>query len=184
MKKCPQTETQSVYEHGLSVKDYTFKLIKILQNGIMDDAFKLPSWFHEYREQIINSLLSKEIIEEYTIFHDCSKPYCLTIDEDGKRHFPNHAELSGKLWLELTNNSQVAKLMGMDMMVHTMKMEEIDNFIQHPEAITLLIVGLAELHSNGSMFGGIESTSFKIKFKKIDKIGKKICQKLFGGNML
>lgn len=184
MKKCPQTETQSVYEHGLSVKDYTFKLINLLENDQNDLSFKLPNWFFQYREQILNSLLSKEIIEEYTVFHDCSKPYCLTIDADGKRHFSNHADLSGKLWLELTGHEQIAKLMSMDMLIHTMKAEDIDNFIQHPEAITLLIVGLAEVHSNAAMFGGIESTSFKIKFKQIDKRGRAICQKLFGGNML
>jgi len=30
------------------------------------------------------------------------------------------------------------------------------------------------VHANASMFGGIESTSFKIKFKQISKRGKQI----------
>ena len=42
-----------------------------------------------------------------------------------------------------------------------------------------MITALAELHSNAAMFGGIESTSFKIKFKKLEKLGGKICNSLF-----
>jgi hypothetical protein len=70
----------------------------------------------------------------------------------------------------------------MDMMIHTMKSEDINSFIEFPEAITLLIVGLAEIHANAELFGGIESTSFKIKWKQISKKGKSICQKLFRRN--
>lgn len=183
MKKCPQTNTQSVYQHGISVRDYTFKLIEMLESGQPMEGFKIPSWFIEYHSQIREKLLPNEIIEEYTTFHDCGKPYCLTIDEKGKRHFPNHAEISSKTWQAVGGNEQVAKLMSMDMMIHTMKATDIDSFIQHPEAITLLVVGFAEVHSNASMFGGIESESFKIKWSQINKRGKAICQKLFGVNM-
>lgn len=41
-------------------------------------------------------------------------------------------------------------------------------------AKTNLIAGLSEIHANASMFGGIDSTSFKIKWKQISKRGKKI----------
>jgi hypothetical protein len=34
--------------------------------------------------------------------------------------------------------------------------------------------------SNSKMFGGFSSVSFKIKYKHIDKTGKRICKKLFG----
>jgi hypothetical protein len=47
------------------------------------------------------------------------------------------------------------------------------------DAITLLIAALAEVHSNASLFGGIESTSFKIKWKTIDKRGRQICKRYF-----
>jgi hypothetical protein len=63
-----------------------------------------------------------------------------------------------------------------------MKAVEIDEFIKHPEAITLLLAGLAEVHSNAKMFGGIDSESFKIKWSQINKRGKAICRKLFGEN--
>jgi hypothetical protein len=180
MQLCPQTSTQSVYQHGLSVRDHIFELISFLETGNINDQWRLPAWAHEYREQLFSALLPKEIIEEYTIFHDCGKPYCLTIDADGKRHFPNHADMSSSTWLKIGGQEQVAKLMKMDMIVHTMKAADIDEFITHPECITLLMAGLAEVHSNAKMFGGLESESFKIKWSQINKRGKVICYKLFG----
>lgn len=177
MKNCPQTDFQSVYDHGLSVKDYTFQLIEFLENDNFLNL-KLPNWFSLYRSEILSSLYSRDIIEEYTIFHDCSKPYCLIYDSEGKRHFPNHAELSFQKWLEVGGNPQVANLMKMDMKIHLLKAAEVDDFIKNPEAITLLIVGLAEVYANA--FGNYDSLSFKIKYKQIEKRGKTICQKLFG----
>jgi len=117
---------------------------------------------------------------EYTLYHDCGKPYCLTYDENGKRHFPNHAEKSYQTWLSVDGDPQVAKLIKLDMVIHTLKADEVDDFIKHPEAITLLLAGLAEVHANAKMFGGMDSTSFKIKWNQINKRGKAICQKLFG----
>jgi len=179
MQNCPQTDTQSVYEHGIAVKNCTFKLIDILEGKSSSDGFKLPNWFLEFKHNLLKNLLPKNIIEEYTIFHDCSKPYCIIYDENGKRHFPDHAAKSRQIWLSLGGSPIIANLIGMDMMIHTMKSSEIDEFIKHDEAITLLIVGLAEIHANAEMFGGIESTSFKIKWKQISRKGKQICQKLF-----
>jgi len=62
----------------------------------------------------------------------------------------------------------------MDMDIHTIKADGVEEFASRPEAISLLLTGLSEVHSNASMFGGIESTSFKIKFKQLEKRGKKI----------
>lgn len=182
MKSTLQTESQSVYEHGVSVKEHIFELISFLKTGQISDGWRLPQWIFDYRKQILASLASEEIIEEYTIFHDCGKAYCLTIDDSGKRHFPNHAEKSYETWLKVGGNHQAAKLMKMDMIIHTMKAADIDEFIKHSEAITLLLAGLAEVHSNAKLFGGIESESFKIKWSQINKRGKAICLKLFGEN--
>lgn len=179
MQNCPQTNLQSVYQHGLSVRDHIFELISFLETGHIQGDWKLPSWIHKYQEELLRHLLPKDIIEEYTVYHDCGKPYCLVVDADGKRHFPNHAEVSYQTWLKITAHEQVANLMRMDMMIHTIKAVDIEEFVKYPEAITLLLAGLAEVHSNAKMFGGLESDSFKIKWNQINKRGNAICQKLW-----
>jgi hypothetical protein len=182
MKNCPQTDVQSVYEHGVSVKEHIFELIAFLKTGQIGEGWRLPTWMHEYREQILASLLPDEIIETYAVFHDCGKPYCLTIDEEGRRHFPNHPWMSYETWLRVGRHKTIANLILWDMKIHTMKAADVDEFCQHREATTLLLAGLAEVHSNAKMFGGIQSESFKIKWSQINKRGKAICHKLFGDN--
>lgn len=179
MKACPQTSTQSVYQHGESVRDRMFQLINILKTGEVVGNWRLPEWIQTYKIHLIGRLCSEEIIEEYTTFHDCGKPYCLTYDDAGKKHFPNHAETSYSTWLLAGGSPQAAKLMRMDMMIHQIKATDIDEFIKHPEAITLLLTGLSEIHSNAEMFGGLDSEGFKIKWNQINKRGKAICKKLF-----
>lgn len=61
------------------------------------------------------------------------------------------------------------------MVLHTETYEQvIARNLSLKTRMTLLVTALAELHSNAAMFGGIESTSFKIKWKKLDKLGKKL----------
>ena len=173
MKQCQQTNTQSVYEHGISLCNHIFELINYLETSIIDINWKLPFWMIEYQKQILSALLSKDIIKEYTTFHDCGKGYCLIVDSAGKRHFPNHAEKSYETWLSVGGNPQAAKLMKMDMMIHTMKADDIDEFITHPEAITLLLASLSEIHANNKANNGdLNSVNFKIKWKHINKFGK------------
>jgi hypothetical protein len=180
MQQCQQTEGQSVYQHGLSVKEHIFQLIDYLKTGEISGDWKIPDWLKDYRSQILSVLLPQDIIEEYTIHHDCGKPYCKSVDENGRTHFPNHADVSYQTWLDVGGSRAAAKLMKMDMCIHTMKACDIDEFITHPEACTLLLAGMAEVHSNAKMFGGLDSTSFKIKWNQINKRGKAICLKLFG----
>lgn len=180
MEACQQTEGQSVLQHGFSVKEKTFNLIKFLQTDQLIGEWRLPDWIVKYKQHILNSLLPFNIIEEYTIYHDCGKPFCHFIDENGKRHFPNHSELSYQTWLEVGGSEEAALLMKMDMDIHLLQNKDIKEFCQRSQAITLLLVGLAEIHSNAAMFGGLNSTSFKIKYKKINKRGTAICKELFG----
>lgn len=179
MKNCSQNTDQSVYDHGASVRDHVFDLISYLEGNELKNKWILPSWFIQNKNNLLKNILSKEIINEYTLFHDCSKPYCKIIDEFGKQHFPNHAQLSYELWMKIGGNKIVANLMKMDMDIHNLKSEGINEFASRKEAITLLIAGLAEITANSKMFGGFDSQSFKIKYKQIDRKGKAICNKLF-----
>ncbi len=63
-----------------------------------------------------------------------------------------------------------------------MKADDVEAFCAKTtvqEAATLLLVSLAELHSNARMFGGMDSVSAKIKFKQLEKRGKQVCQRVF-----
>lgn len=63
------------------------------------------------------------------------------------------------------------------MEIHLLKDKDLIDFCQKgtmKDALTLLVVGLCEVHSNATLFGGIESVSFKIKLKQIKKRGNKI----------
>ena len=169
MQSTQQTDTQNVLEHGLSVWKYTQKIISGEWRG-----FKLPDWFKENWPSIINNLHSWDVIKDYNIYHDCGKPYCIEYDSEGKRHFPDHAEVSKKTFLEVfPDKNLAADLIGFDMHLHTKTLDEIVELKWDVKtAMTLLVTAFAELHSNADMFGGIDSTSFKIKYKKLDKGGK------------
>lgn len=179
MQQTYQTDTQSVLEHCISVKDYFHKLLEILPGSHLPSDWKLPAWLFLYHKEILSHLLPINIIDEYLQFHDCGKTKCLIIDQNGQRHFPNHAEFSYHTWLSVGGNYQAAQLMKMDMEIHQLKATDIDQFIKQPEAITLLLAGFSELHSNSQLFGGINSQSFKIKYKHLDRRGKIIVQKMF-----
>lgn len=144
---------------------------------------KIPSWFINYKDQILKTIHPIEIIQEFCINHDCSKPYDLIFDENGKKHYPNHSENSKKLWLERGGSPIAANLISLDMCFHVESKEAIlARNININDLYTLLISSLAEIHANAELFGGFESTSFKIKFKKIDKIGKFLLNHHLGVN--
>ena len=180
MKNCPQTNSQSVWEHGISVQDYLFDLINHLETGAPTKyQWRLPEWLLENKEFILDNLVSSKDLELYTLYHDCGKPYCITIDDEGRRHFPNHAKVSYNTFKSLFDNNTVSELILHDMDLHCLKAEGIEDFIQNTNNIpTLMLTSLAELHSNANMFGGIESDSFKIKYKSLNKRSKQIIQKI------
>lgn len=224
MLRCEQTQGQSVYQHGLSVRKHFFELIDHLQNGHPLEGWRVPKWLEEYGPEIIKNLHDMETISNYTLYHDCGKPYCRTVDADGRVHFPNHAEVSRDVWMNVGKSKVVGHLIANDMVIHTATAEEITYKITSDEcaecdgtglsdeplycggeyngmancvhcdrgytrkaewskqdALTLLLAALAEIHSNAKMFGGIESSSFKSKWKKIDRRGNQICKHYFEG---
>ncbi len=175
MKNCEQTKGMSVFEHGESVKDYLFDIINHLRSGTpLKYEWKLPEWIFENKDLILSSLPDDETLRLYATFHDCGKYFCLTIDDDGKRHFPNHAQISHDIFNQVFDNEVASYLILHDMDIHLLKADGVENFIKNPHAITLLLTGLSEIHSNSNMFGVIDSTSFKIKWKCISKRGTQI----------
>lgn len=173
MNNCEQTKGLSIMEHGISVNNYFHDLRNhILFNQDLKYEWRLPDWI--YNIELWNNLEAIEDINQYHIYHDCGKPYCIEYDELGRKHFPNHSNISYDIWKSLENPEIQCLLIKHDMDIHTLKMENFKDFSDLPFCTTLLITGFCEIHSNASMFGGIESTSFKIKWKKIDKIGRKI----------
>lgn len=176
MQGCYQTEAQAVYEHGLSVWKHTQRAIQYLQGGPPPEGWRIPTWLTKYRKELCGALMPLDVVEEYTVFHDCGKPYC---KPDGERRFPNHAEVSYQTWLSAGGSEAAANLMRLDMRVHTLKGKDVGPFAALPEAVTLLVVGLAEVHSNAGMFGGKDSESFKIKWKHLDRRGRAICKAMF-----
>ncbi len=176
MRNTEQTPGQSILQHGLSVWKHTNKLLSKNYDG-----FRLPQWWEQYETQIHANLHEYKLIRSYTTFHDIGKPFCLEIDSEGKRHFPNHAQKSKEIWDSLfPDRKDISKLIEHDMAMHTMYIEYILSLgLSNKDLCTLIISSLAELHSNASMFGGIYSTSFKIKFKKWSKTANRICEKLF-----
>lgn len=177
MKSCPQTDNQSVYEHGISVREYTFDLLNHLKhNTPLVFEWKLPDWLIENKDYILSTLVSEDRLILYTELHDIGKPFCLEIDDQGKRHYPNHAEVSYQVFKQLYNDDVVADLIRKDMDFHLLKSEDKKAFANYEYATTLLLVSLAELHSNAALFSGIESISFKIKWKHTNKTGKQILE--------
>lgn len=186
MLTCEQTQGQSVYQHGVSVRQHFFELIDSLENNHSLDEWRIPQWIHTYRDQILANLHDHETISNYTLYHDCGKPYCREVDDEGRVHFPNHAEISRDVWMNVGKDEIVGLLIANDMVIHTATADEINQKLVEEwsikDSLTLLMAALAEIHSNAKMFGSIESNSFKSKWKKIDRRGKQICKYYFGGD--
>ena len=178
MRNCEQTKGMSVLEHGESVKDHLFDIIDHLRYGKpLKYQWRLPDWLLENKELFLRSLPDNETLKLYTVYHDCGKP-CLEIDEKGRRHFPDHCNVSYKYFKQVFDNDVAANLVLYDMDIHLLKADGVEEFCKNPYALTLLLTGLAEIHSNSKMFGGMDSTSFKIKWKSINQRGKAIIKKL------
>ena len=181
MRECLQTEGMDVLQHGYDVNRHFNELIDLIVDGVPTSTeWRLPDWIQHplLKEEMSHLNLDRDAIDLYQIYHDCGKPLCLTVDAEGRRHYPAHAVVSQSRWLACSDGSSVAhyigRLIGKDMLVHTSRMADVDSLSKDPDILVLLLTALAEVHSNAAMFGGIESTSFKIKWKHINKIGGRI----------
>lgn len=182
MNNTEQTAGQSVYRHGLTVSHRMEEMrCHLVYGHRLHREWKLPSWLEEHRDFIKNKLYPSRILARYTILHDCGKPYCREVDEQGRVHFPDHANVSADVFQANWTGAEptVVDLIRRDMEIHTIKAKDVPEFIRDSRmAVTLLIAGLCEVHANAEMFGGVDSTSFKIKWKQIEKRGKAILKEL------
>lgn len=173
MQDCEQTSGMSVLRHGEMVAEYFRDLVSHVRQGKPAlFEWRLPDWITD--PILWEKLPDDDLIGEYHLFHDCGKPACLTVDEAGHRHFPDHAAVSRRTWLEAGGDPTIGDLIGMDMDVHLLKGEDVPAFATRPQARILLLTALSEVHANASLFGGISSTSFKIKAKHVEKRGRAI----------
>ena len=180
MKKVYQIQDhQNILQHGESVYQRYVDLF-----GLQSKSWKLPSWFLENKNWIHGNIFDEEIMKEYLILHDCGKPFCCSLDEEGNNHFKDHAKWSHKIYSLFTQNidaNVIKELILRDMDIHTIEASDLDDFCRYKKiAISLLISGLCAIHSNADLFGGIDSISFKIKLKKLNQRGKQIIKKIKG----
>ena len=191
MLECEQTPGLSILAHGQSVVDYCIRIVcaSNSEHATNNLGLKLPKWFFDYQENLLGNIFV-DVLKMYAVFHDCGKPFCRTVDENGKVHFPNHAEKSFEIWNSLEFSADelqgsifsfIGQCILHDMDIHKIKTpEEIQEFAKLECAPYLLIAGLAEIHANAGMFGGLESESFKIKYAQLERRGKKVCQLMYG----
>jgi len=185
MQECEQTRGQTILEHGLSVWSHLHELLRFLEQvePLDESRWRTPKWLVENRELLRSLVLPQDVLKEYAVYHDCGKPLCREVDAEGRVHFPNHAEVSHQTWLAAGGDSDVAFLIRNDMKMHIMNSEECSEFLRTTDprfSASLLLTALAELHSNARLFGGVDSTSFKIKSKKLDQRGRQVCPYLEG----
>lgn len=171
MENCFQHRSQSIWQHGEAVRDRFAALHRHLQGEPLMGDWRLPDW---YTPALLPALLPFETLQTYQLWHDCGKPFCRTVDADGRQHFPEHEIVSERLWLAAGGDPLIGRLIGMDMDIHRLKPEGIAAFAARPEAVSLLLTGLAEIHANAEMFGGTGSDGFKMKWKHLDRRGRKI----------
>lgn len=176
MRSCMQFREQDVLEHGLAVTRAFDTLLHALRTGDVPAGWRIPTWLMEEgaRTLFLAKCLPAETLYWYQRYHDCGKPYCLVVDPDGRSHFPDHAEVSERVWLECGGSPAVGRLIGLDMAMHLANAEEMAELAKLPEAPSLFLTALAEVHANATMFGGFHSVSFKAKAKHLDRRGKQL----------
>ena len=192
MEACEQAPGYSVRQHCQDVYNRYLAIRDYMWGDPIPPEWRIPSWVHD--PLVSEHLLDDDVVHPYLLWHDCGKPFCREVDDAGRQHFPNHAAHSVIVWVEMcvsqrmatpgalwdldADEVQTAKLIKMDMDAHCLSPEQVPEFAARPEAVTLLLAAVAEVHANAAMFGGYESTSFKIKIKHLERRGRQVLSEI------
>lgn len=156
-------------QHGQLVHEEYKKLISALNANDIEYA-ELAQLY----ARIASKLPPAEVLERYHVYHDCGKHIALTIGEDGKRRYPNHAEISAQQFSILfPEDGFTTQLIRMDMDFHTLRGDDLIKLCRSPFAPILYFTAWAEINANAEMFGGKQSESYKIKRSRLIQAGKK-----------
>lgn len=147
-------------QHGQLVHEKYKELVTSSGNDKID----------KFIDKIRYKLPPPEVLKSYHVYHDCGKHLCLEIDDWGRRHFPNHADVSSRQYAHIFPEDKfTAILIAKDMDFHTKRGEELCALCKSPFAPILLLTAFAEINANADIFGGHQSDSYKIKFKRLMK---------------
>ena len=170
MGRCMQFRTQSVLQHGEAVLAKYEVLLEHAAQGLLPAGWRQPKWWTPDTAQMLaRSQPPADIMSRYLTYHDCGKPACRTVDEEGRQHFPGHAAVSARSWAAAGGHPDEVWLMANDMMLHSGSAEECEVLRGHRLLPGLMFAALAEIHSNAEMFGGPETPSFKAKAKQLER---------------
>lgn len=168
MRAGQQAPGLSFWEHGRLVAERFHDLLRDTPRL----EWRWPRWWLQHgaflRERLRPDL---ELLTRYQQWHDCGKPFCRVVDEEGRARYPDHANVSAAVWRQLGGDALVAELIERDMECHLLRPDGAIDFARRPHALALLATALCELHANASLFGGVCSDGFKIKFKRLDRCG-------------
>lgn len=174
MSGCEQTPGVNLLQHGEMVHSHYVELISQLDAGYHECPELNKLW-----SLLKHSIPPLDIIKRYHVYHDCGKHLCLEIGEDGKRHFPNHAEYSAAQYAHIfPEDGFITTLIRRDLDFHTLKGDDILQLWKSPFAPALYFTAWAEISANAEMFGGKQSDSYKIKRSRLIQAGKKYLNNL------
>ena len=173
MAACEQTTGMNMLQHGHMVHDAYIALWEELNAATLYGEPELTRWF-EVCGATENLPLAPEALRSYHVYHDCGKHLVLCTDEQGRRHFPDHARASASQYGALfAQDERTQYLIAHDMDFHTLRGDSLRAAWLRPWASTLYLTAWAEIRANASLFGGLSSESYKIKRSRLIQAAKK-----------
>ena len=176
MTRCFHAPGLNMLQHGKMVHVEYVKLLEQLENRTLDEPV-----IQQCYDKLKQNLPPHQVLKRYHYLHDCFKHGVITIDENGKRQYPNHAAISAEQYLRIfPTEGFAAALIKNDMNFHIMKGDDLLKFCKSPFAPILYFTAWAEIAANAEMFGGTQSESYKIKRSRLIQSGKKLLNSLKG----